>query len=127
MLKYGKQVDNNVAMPLDLMPTFLQTSPSLTFSSPYPSTSLPFSFHTHSNKPIPKLKAPYPNRLKKSSQHVEKVLKIFQLMKVNFLLLDIIQHVPSYVKFIKDFYSLKRDRNILEKVFLTAKTFPNLL
>ena len=51
-------------------------------------------------KPI----TPFPNRLrpKKHSAQVEKTLELFKQVKVNIPLLDIIEQVPSYAKFLKD-------------------------
>ena len=50
---------------------------------------------------------------------MEKILKIFKQLKVNISLLDAIQHVPSYTKFMKDLCTHKRTLNVPKKVFQT--------
>ena len=50
---------------------------------------------------------------------MDKVREIFNQVKINVPLLDTIQHVPSYTKFLKDMYTKKIKTNVLKKVFLT--------
>lgn len=88
----GKQMDNNVAMPYD--PTFTISQATLLafpFPSPHLFTLPPLSSHYHSDVTIPKLKVPYPNQFSKTSAQVEWILKIFQQLKANIALLDIIE------------------------------------
>ena len=49
--------------------------------------------------------------------HMEKILEMFNQVKLNVPLLDAIQQVPAYAKFLKDMYTKKRKMNMLKKVF----------
>jgi len=49
---------------------------------------------------------------------MEKTLELFNQVKINVPLLDAIQQVPSYPKFLKDMFTKKRKINVLKKVFL---------
>ena len=51
---------------------------------------------------------------------MDKIIEIFNQVKINLPLLDAIQQVPSYVKFLKDMCTKKRKTNIPKKVFLTT-------
>ena len=51
---------------------------------------------------------------------LEKILEIFTQVKVNIPLLDIIQQVPQYAKFLKDLCTQKRHTHVPKKVFLAA-------
>jgi len=70
------------------------------------------------HKPI----VPFPNRLKNNKQnpHMDKIIEIFNQVKINLPLVDAIQQVPSYAKFLKDMSTKKRKANVLKKVFLTT-------
>ena len=70
------------------------------------------------HKPI----VPFSNRLKnnKKNAHMDKIINIFNLVKINVPLLDTIQLVPSYAKFLKDMCTKKRRTNVPKKVFLTT-------
>ena len=52
--------------------------------------------------------------------HMDKIIKIFNQVKVNVPLLDAIQLVPSYAKFLKEMCTKKRKINIPKKVFLAT-------
>jgi len=47
---------------------------------------------------------PFPNRLKKNKKNaqMDTIIEIFNQVKINVPLLDAIQQVPSYAKFLKD-------------------------
>jgi len=51
---------------------------------------------------------------------MEKILEMFNQVKINVPLLDTIQQVPFYVKFFKDMCTKKRNTNVPKKVFLTT-------
>ena len=51
---------------------------------------------------------------------MKKMLEIFKQVKVNIPLLDIVQQVPTYVKFLKDLCTQKRHTQVPKKVFLAA-------
>ncbi|KAG2701767.1 hypothetical protein I3760_06G059000 [Carya illinoinensis] len=66
---------------------------------------------------------PYPQRLaagKKNKYHTE-IQEIFKQVKINIPLLDAIQQVPSYAKFLKDLCTVKRKLNVKKKAFLTEQ------
>ena len=71
---------------------------------------------------VHKLVAPFSNRLRNSNKnmHMEKILKMFNQVKLNVPLLDIIQQVPAYAKFLKDMCTKKRKMNVPKKVFLAT-------
>jgi hypothetical protein len=66
--------------------------------------------------------APFPNRLRprKNNAHMEKILEIFKQVKVNVPLLDAIEQVPAYAKFLKDLCRKKRASQTPKKVFLAV-------
>ena len=51
---------------------------------------------------------------------MEKLLEVFNQVRLNIPLLDAIQQVPSYAKFIKDMCTKKRKTNVPKKVFLAT-------
>ena len=51
---------------------------------------------------------------------MDKILEIFNQVKISVQLLDAIQQVPSYAKFIKDMCTKKRKTNVPKKVFLST-------
>ena len=52
--------------------------------------------------------------------HMEKILEMFNQVKLNVPLLDAIQQVPAYAKFLKDMCTKKRKTNVPKKVFLAT-------
>ena len=48
------------------------------------------------------------------------MLEMFNQVKLNVPLLDAIQQVPAYAKFLKDMYTKKRKTNVPKKVFLAT-------
>ena len=51
---------------------------------------------------------------------MEKILKMFNQVKLNVPLLDVIQQVPAYAKFLKDMCTKRRKTNVPKKVFLAT-------
>ena len=51
---------------------------------------------------------------------MDKIIEIFNQVKINVPLLDAIQQVPSYTKFLKDMCTKKRKTNVPKKVFLAT-------
>ena len=51
---------------------------------------------------------------------MEKIREIFNQVKINVPLLDAIQQVPSYAKFLNDMCTKKRKANVPKKVFLAS-------
>ena len=52
--------------------------------------------------------------------HIEKILEIFNQVKLNVPLLEAIQQVPANSKFLKDMCTKKRKTNVPKKVFLVT-------
>jgi len=52
--------------------------------------------------------------------HMKKILEMFNQVKLNVPLLDAIQQVPTYTKFLKDMCTKKRKTNVPKKVFLAT-------
>ena len=63
---------------------------------------------------------PFPNRLKnnKQSPHLDKIIEIFNQVKINVPILDTIQQVSLYAKFLKD--TCTKKTNVPKKVFLAT-------
>ena len=51
---------------------------------------------------------------------MDKIFEIFNQVKINVPLLDAIQQVSSYAKFLKNMCTKKRKTNVLKKVFLAT-------
>ena len=51
---------------------------------------------------------------------MEKILEMFNQVKLNVPLLDALQQVPAYAKFLKDMCTKKRKTNVPKKVFLVT-------
>ena len=109
-LRSGNKINNKVELPKDD-----GSGPSETRAEPS---------NDHTQQPLEPFKptAPFPRRLasKKQNEQVEKILEIFKQVKVNVPLLDAIQQVPSYAKFLKDMCTRKRTTNVPKKAFLAA-------
>ena len=96
-LRSGTKIDNKIELPKDD-----GAGPSETREEPNnEETQEPLEPY----QPI----APFPRRLalKKQTEQVEKILEIFKQVKVNVPLLDAIEQVPSYAKFLKDMCTRK--------------------
>jgi len=65
--------------------------------------------------------APFSNRLRSNNNaHMKKLLEVFNQVRLNISLLDAIQQVPKYAKFLKDMCTKKRNTNVPKKVFLAT-------
>ena len=64
---------------------------------------------------------PFPQALKgkKKAINQAEILEVLRHVKVNIPLLDIIKQVPTYTKFLKDLYMVKKGLNVDKKAFLT--------
>ena len=49
------------------------------------------------------------------------ILEVLRQVKVNIPLLDMIKQVPTYAKFLKDLYTVKRGLNVEKKAFFTEQ------
>jgi len=102
-----KKVDIQVSTPSN----FIQHNhtQASTSSSPNPSKS-DESETDKSTSQVHKPIVPFSNRLKNNKQnpYMDKIIEIFNQVKINVPLLDAIQQVPSYAKFLKDIYTMKR-------------------
>ena len=68
--------------------------------------------------------APYPHRLrapKKVNNHSE-IYELVKQVKLNIPLLDAIKKIPSYAKFLKDLYTVKRKLGVNKEAFMTEKS-----
>ena len=64
---------------------------------------------------------PFPYKLKKKDQaHVEKMRKTFSQVKINISLLDAIQLMPPYARFLKNLCTTKRATSVPKKSFLAS-------
>ena len=103
--------------PIQHNPTQSSTSSSLTSSTSDKSEKDKSAEHVH--KPI----VLFPNRLKNNNKQVaqmEKILEMFNQVKINVPLLNEIQQFPSYVKLFKDMCTKRRKINVSKKFFLTT-------
>ncbi|XP_050918431.1 uncharacterized protein LOC127135843 [Lathyrus oleraceus] len=66
-------------------------------------------------EPKPVVKLPFPTRNKKKGQHeknFEKFLELFKKLEINIPLLEALEQMPTYAKFMKDIISKKRGMKI---------------
>ena len=65
----------------------------------------------------------FPQVLRKKKNHVNQteMLEFLRQVKVNIPLLDMIKQVPTYAKFLKDLYTIKKSLNVNKKAFLTEQ------
>ena len=66
---------------------------------------------------------PFPQALggKKKVSKQEGILEVMRQEKVNIPLLDMIKQVPTYAKFLKDLFTVKKGLGIDKKAFLTEQ------
>ena len=66
----------------------------------------------------------FPQKLAKVKKRTstDEIMKIFKQVSVNILLLDTIKQVPSYVNFLKDLCTKKRNLHVTKRAFLTEQT-----
>ena len=64
---------------------------------------------------------PFPQVLRKKKIYVNQteMLEVLRQVKVNIPLLEMIKQVPTYAKFLKDLYTVKKGLNVNKKAFLT--------
>jgi len=114
-----KQVDNQVSnhpvsnKSVSNSPVTVPQTPNDPSSSSQPSTSKSNDKNktdVQTYKPI----VPFPNTLanNKTNAQMEKTRKMFNQVQINVPLLDVIQQVPSYAKFLKDMCIKKRKTNV---------------
>ena len=64
---------------------------------------------------------PFSHWIKKKDQdHIEKMRKTFSQVKINIPLLDAIQYMPPYARFLKDLCTTKKATSVPKKAFLTS-------
>ena len=66
---------------------------------------------------------PFPQALhgKKGTYIASEIFEVLRQVKANIPLLDMIKQVPTYAKFLKDLYTVKRGLNVNKKAFLTEQ------
>jgi len=127
ILRSVKQVDNRVSnqpsqpVPKSTPPVPVQPTPDNPSSSSEPSTSKAKGKEKVDEQPY-KPSVPFPNRLTnhKLNAHMEKIREMFNKVQINVPLLDAIQQVPSYAKFLKEMCTKKRKTQVPKKVFLAS-------
>ena len=79
-------------------------------------------------------RAPFPERLKapshfgKQGEKIQAIMEVFKQVKINIPLLDAIQQVPTYAKFLKDLCTQKRkSRNHIPKKVLHTEQVSSLI
>ena len=71
--------------------------------------------------PSPPHPIPQALRGKKKASKKEGILEVLRQIKVNIPLLDMIKQVPTYAKFLKDLFKVKKGLGINKKAFLTKQ------
>ena len=125
ILRSGKQVDNqvfnapifNLPVSNPLVTAQLVSNDPSSSSNSQPSTSKSDEKDKSAEqtyKPI----VPYLYRLAntKTNTQMEKIREMFNQVQINVPLLDAIQQVPTYAKFLKDMCTKKRKINVPKKV-----------
>ena len=71
----------------------------------------------------PSTPVPYPQRLRKNKldKHFTKFMEVFNKLHINIPFTDVLEHMPSYVKFMKDILSHKIRLSKFEIVNLTEE------
>ncbi|XP_041000084.1 uncharacterized protein LOC121246130 [Juglans microcarpa x Juglans regia] len=69
----------------------------------------------------PELKKPVIVDAETGNKYHTEIHEMFKQVKINIPLLDAIQQVPSYAKFLKDLCTVKRKLNVKKKAFLTEQ------
>ena len=64
---------------------------------------------------------PHVFRKKKNYVNEPEMLEVLRQVKVNIPVLDMIKQVPTYAKFLKDLWTVKRGLNVNKKAFLTEQ------
>jgi len=66
---------------------------------------------------------PFPHAMTKQRKvnHNSEIFETFKQVRIKIHLLDAIKHVPSYAKFLKDLFTVKRKLNVKKKAFLTEQ------
>ena len=66
---------------------------------------------------------PFPQSLRTKKKAINKaeILEVLRQVKVNIPLLDMIKQVPTYAKFLKDLWTVKKGLNIDKKAFLAEQ------
>jgi len=115
-LRYGKKVDYQVSTSSN--PIQHNHTQGSTSSSTNPSKSNESEI-VKSTSQVYKHTVLFLNMLKnnKHNPHMNKIIEVFNQVKINVPLLDAIQQVPSYAKFLKDMCTKKRKTNVSKKVF----------
>ncbi|KAJ9548063.1 LOW QUALITY PROTEIN: hypothetical protein OSB04_020606 [Centaurea solstitialis] len=91
---------------------------------PPPVTTITASKGKKSQQPEPDLRdLPFPGRLKNKNmdKQFKKFLDIFKQLHINIPLVEALEQMPNYVKFLKDILSKKRKLNEFETVALTQE------
>ena len=66
---------------------------------------------------------PFFHRLKKKYQdHIEKMRETLSQVKISISLLDAIQQMPRYARFLKELCTIKRATGVPKKAFFTSST-----
>ncbi|KAJ9543636.1 LOW QUALITY PROTEIN: hypothetical protein OSB04_023343 [Centaurea solstitialis] len=98
--------------------------PEPTVVQPPPVTTITTSKGKKSQQPEPDLRdLPSPGRLKNKNmdKQFKKFLDIFKQLHINIPLVEALEQMPNYVKFLKDILSKKRKLNEFETVALTQE------
>lgn len=65
--------------------------------------------------------SPKVSALTQKKQHHADIIEIFKQVRINIPLLNVIQQIPTYAKFLKDLCTVKRKLNVQKKAFLTEQ------
>jgi hypothetical protein len=69
----------------------------------------------------PALLFPHAMTKQRKVNHNSKIFETLKQVMINIPLLDVIKHVPSYAKFLKDLCTVKRKLNVKKKAFLAEQ------
>ena len=66
------------------------------------------------------ISAPFPQslRVSKKPSHNDKIYKLFEQVKINIPLLNVVKQIPAYTNFLKDLCTMKRTLNLKDKALL---------
>ncbi|KAM6568680.1 hypothetical protein CsatB_016665 [Cannabis sativa] len=125
-LRSGKIIESNVAATGSKEPSSIQKEGEMkkkpaTSAAEIPPVVTASSQHSAAEKPLQKPPLPFPQRFKKQQDdgQFRRFLDVLKQLHINIPLVEALEQMPTYVKFLKDILTKKRRLGEFETVALT--------
>ncbi|KAM6544070.1 hypothetical protein CsatB_008517 [Cannabis sativa] len=125
-LRSGKIIESNVAAKGSKEPSSIQKEGEMkkkpaTSAAEIPPIVTASSQHSAAEKPLQKPPLPFPQRFKKQQDdgQFRRFLDVLKQLHINIPLVEALEQMPTYVKFLKDILTKKRRLGEIETVALT--------